>query len=122
MTKQIDLTQLDQEDGWRKLTNKFDSKCCICGEKIGQGNDVLWKKGSGIRHLENCHDVEAVTTTEDLIIDEDDGIEEWIDNRRQELVKLRKMEKCQRCDKTLDKTKDTFINVDRRTCEGCAFK
>lgn len=115
----IDLTNLDDEDGWRKLTNKFKSKCCICGEKITDGTDVLWKKGTGIRHIENCHDVEQVTTTEDLVIIDQ---EEWDDFERYSMDVLRKMRNCQCCGKTLDATKDTFINAEKRTCERCFMK
>ncbi len=117
----IDLTNLadNNDDGWVKLTNKFKSKCCVCGEVVKQGTDVLWKRGSGIRHVENCYDVEEVTTTEDLIVIEED---EWKDFNKYSLEVLRKIDTCQRCGRRLDKTKHTFINVDRRTCERCAFK
>ena len=39
---------------WIGIENKFKGKCYTCGNMIEVGENVFWKKGSGIRHNPEC--------------------------------------------------------------------
>lgn len=107
-------------DDWRELEAKFAGKCITCGEKIEVGEKCKWKQGSGIRHVEECEAVDIGFREDNsalVILDKD-----WNDPKKYEQNELLKKTNCQCCGNSLDKTKDTYMNVDRRTCEECFLK
>lgn len=54
------------------ITNKFASKCQVCGNIIEVGEQVNWKKGVGIWHLKQCEVVEALQPDNSALIIIDD--------------------------------------------------
>ena len=104
---------------WITITSKFANKCLVCGNMVDIGERVNWKKGEGIKHVKDCQPCEAVTPTTDLIIVEDS--DDWKDPAKHPYDKVLEIMECQKCGKVLDKTKDTFINNDRRVCMEHAF-
>jgi hypothetical protein len=109
-------------DDWITITGKFANKCIVCGVRIEAGEQVHWKKGTGIKHIHDCDECEALLPpSEDIIIIEETK-EEWRDMQKYSHEKLQTLTDCQRCGRRLDKTKDSFINLDRKTCQGCFFK
>ncbi len=95
-------------DGWIPLENKYDARCKSCGENISVGVNVLWKKGTGIRH-EKCEPPKMEEPKK--LIDK----KEWKDYKQYPYKQLREIKNCQCCGVKL--YGDIFINDDRRTCE-----
>lgn len=89
----------------------------VCKNMIEMGEQVWWKKGSGVRHLIQCEEAEALQPDNSalIIIDND----EWKDFQTYTDDVLRKIENCQRCGISLKGHTDKYFNVGRRTCEGC---
>jgi len=97
-------------DMWIPLQNKYKGSCVLCGIDLEVGEDVLWKKGQGVKHK----------VCEEPVISEIDTSVVWKDDKEYTYEKLRLMKKCQRCDVELDnKGNDTWINCGRRVCEDC---
>lgn len=40
-------------EAWRTIVNRFDSQCVTCGKALSQGQEVLWRKGTGIQCREH---------------------------------------------------------------------
>lgn len=96
---------------WIKIKSKFANKCITCLDNIDVDEMVLWKKGEGIKH-EDCK----------LILKDDKPLitqKEWKDFKQCKIEILRTIKNCQCCGKSLDMTKDSYFNNDRRTCESC---
>jgi hypothetical protein len=99
-----------------KITAKFPSKCILCGNMVQEGDQVWWKKGTGIWHIIPCEKLEEVKPDNSaLIIIGDD---EWKDFKKYEMTYLRKINKCQKCGIELGANKDSWFNDGRRTCEA----
>jgi len=106
---------------WIKLETKFANKCITCGERVDVGETVMWQKGTGIKHEPECEDSDTGFKEDNsaLIIIEE---KEWKDFEKYDTTTLRKINTCQCCGNSLDRTKDTFINGNKRTCEVCFLK
>jgi len=103
-------------DSWIPLTNKYEAKCKNCGENIPVGEKILWKKGSGVKHTK-CEKKEIYleeTMPEKKIVITD---KEWEDFNKYSHDILLKKNECQCCGKALGKSKDTYINDDKRVCQ-----
>lgn len=37
---------------WRRIPLKYPGKCTVCGGAIPVGSQVMWLKGTGVRHQE----------------------------------------------------------------------
>ena len=101
-----------------KITNKFASKCITCGNIIEVGEQVFWKKGSGIWHITPCEETEALQPDNSALIIISD--EEWKDFKQYELKYLRTIKNCQRCGTDVSINKDSWFSSDRRVCESCS--
>jgi len=55
-------------DDWMTITSKFANKCLICGNIIEVGIKIFWKKGSGIRHFDDCDDCEVLQPDNSALI------------------------------------------------------
>lgn len=107
--------------GWVPLTNKFNATCHNCQEEIDQGENILWKKGVGVKHME-CEkkeiNLEESMPEKKLVITE----KEWVDFQQYSHDVLMRKTECQCCGKSLgdpDKVNKWWINVEKRTCEKC---
>lgn len=96
-------------DMWIPLKNKYKSSCVLCGIDLEVGEDVLWKKGQGVKH-KVCEEPTIPVVDKNRV---------WKDNKTYPYDKLRKIERCQCCDVKLDQNGDSWINCDRRVCEEC---
>lgn len=94
---------------WIKINSKYANTCLICNDTITIDESILWKKGEGVKH-EDCKPKPLITP------------EEWLDYQTYSLKQLSKIKNCQCCGITLDITKDTYINCDRKTCDKCFSK
>lgn len=104
-------------DGWITLKNKYHTKCLNCQEEIDEGTKILWKKGTGVKHVtceaklaDKMPEEKKITITE----------KEWQDFEKYSHDILLKKTECQCCGKYLgesDKVTSWWINDDKRTCE-----
>ena len=103
---------------WIKIKSKYPNKCKDCNAEIEIGESILWKKGEGVKH-EKCEpqELEEFQSESKIVTPE-----EWKDFTKYSHEKLQTIINCQCCGKSLDKTKDVFINADKRTCQGCFLK
>lgn len=102
------------------MQSKFANKCIVCGNIVEVGTTIQWQKGTGIKHHPPCEDPDEgfqEDKSELIIIDE----KEWVDFQKYSRKELLQIHNCQCCGKPL-KGGDTWINVDRKTCEGCFLK
>lgn len=105
------------EDDWRTITSKFEnSKCSVCGGIITQGAQVLWKKGSGIKHIEKCGEMLEEMPEEQPIKITD---KEWRDFNKYNMETLQKITNCQCCGTSVANQPDNYYNDDRRVCRKC---
>lgn len=97
-------------DMWIPLKNKYKANCCECGIDIAVEEDVLWKKGIGVKHK----------VCEAPIIQELDKNKKWKDDKTYTSYdKIMAIKECQRCGVKLGTNVDKFVNCDRRVCEDC---
>jgi len=101
---------------WIAMKTKFVGKCKICSKVFAEGDDVRWKKGEGVKCPADCV-AESVYENKSIISDT-----EWKDFTKYSRTELSKISNCQCCGKSIDITKDTYTNDDKRTCEKCWSK
>ncbi len=97
---------------WFPMKTKFVGTCKICSKVFEVGDDILWKKGEGVKCPTKC---EATSVYEDVKI----SSKEWKDFTKYSMEELNNINNCQCCGTPLDKTKDSYINDDKKTCERC---
>lgn len=102
---------------WKEIEAKFKNKCLVCGHYIEVGESCMWMKGKGIKHKEECIDEQEPVDNSTFELIEDDMI--WNDPKSYSMKELEGIKKCQRCGTSLKEPSETFINADRKTCEGC---
>ncbi len=105
---------------WFKMKTKFVGKCKVCSKIFEVDDEVLWKKGEGVKCPTEC---KAESVFENVPPNEM-SIEpkEWKDFNKYNLKTLSKIANCQCCGTKLDITMDSFINDDKRTCARCFLK
>ena len=47
----MSLTDYTGDQEWRKITMKFTGKCIDCSKPILAGQQGMWSKGTGVKHL-----------------------------------------------------------------------
>jgi len=47
----MSLTDFSDDQKWRKITMKFTGKCMDCSKPILAGQQGMWSKGIGVKHL-----------------------------------------------------------------------
>jgi len=109
---------------WSEITSQYEnSKCCVCKQKIPQGEKCLWKHGSGIKHIAPC-DPELTDLEEEPYGPDDSALvileKDWYDPNPKPWNELKLIKKCQHCGEDF-KSDDTnmWVNVDLRTCRKC---
>jgi hypothetical protein len=107
----IDLSDSDNE--WKLITIKYANKCCTCNDTIPQGSKELWKKGEGVKH-QSCIGLNKVEITNEPLLEK-----KWHDGKIYSYEKSLLITQCQFCGHSLDKTKGSYMNLDRRCCQTC---
>ena len=110
---------IDLSSDWKLITIKYSNKCCVCGEEIKQGSKELWKKGEGVKH-QSCVGMSKIEIPqEEKVQGKGDPLLEskWHDGTIHPYGTI--VERCQFCGITLDRFKDTYINLDRYCCSTC---
>lgn len=104
---------------WFAMKTKFVGKCKICNKLFEVGDDILWKRGEGVKCPTTCK-AESVYDYDNTIVPVNPVVtpEEWVDFNKYNRQQLSKVKNCQKCGTSLD-GKDIFNNNNRRTCENC---
>ena len=106
---------------WISMESKFGGKCIECGESINKGDQIMWTKSMGAKHV-TC----PTQLTEDVggltIIDNDNTPTTWKDPKKYSYKELQINNKCQLCGISLSQESDRYIDGDRLVCSKCFGK
>jgi hypothetical protein len=103
------------------IKSKFPSKCLVCNSSISEGTQILWAKGTGVKHIV------CPTKSETEIFQPPVGAKhDWKDDREYSFIEVRQVTSCQLCDADLKTGGGSYIMGFemgfRRFCNSCFKK